>query len=297
MSGAQHTAPLIAVSGATGHLGGAVARELAARGARQRLLVRDRARAPKVAGAELAEIVGYEDGDSMQAALEGVDTFLLIPGHVIATRVAAHRTAIDAAVRAGVRKMVYVSFVGASANATFTFSRQHFATEEAVRASGLTWSIAQMNFYLDEFPGYVLSTGEIIGPGGDGKIAGIARDDVAAGVAAILAEPDAADGKIYELTGREALSFGDAAVQMARHSGKPITYRRETVEQAWESRAHYDAPREDKEGWITTYTAAAAGELERVTDHLLQLTGKTPKTLHDFLESHPLALAHVDSLG
>ena len=91
-----------------------------------------------------------EDGD--RAALEGVDTLLLIPGHVIATRVAAHQSAIDAAVRAGVRKVVYVSFVRAAADATFTFSRQHFATEEAVRASGLGWTIARMNFFLDEFP-------------------------------------------------------------------------------------------------------------------------------------------------
>jgi uncharacterized protein YbjT (DUF2867 family) len=288
--------PTIAVSGATGAVGGRVAKLLAAQGTPQRLIVRDAARAPKLAGAEHVEVSGYEDGPAMEAALAGIETFLLVPGHETSERVAAHKVAIDAAVAAGVRRIVQLSFTGASPDATFTYARQHWATEEDVRASGLEWTIAHMNFYLDVLPEFVLSTGDIAGPAGTGKLAAISRDDVAASVAVLLTG-DGHAGKTYELTGREALTFSEIAVAMARFSGKPITYLRETVEEAYASRASYEATDFEREGWVTTYSAVAAGELEAISGDVLALTGREPQTLAEWLPLHPLALVHVDALG
>lgn len=290
-------APMIAVSGSTGQLGGRIAKLLAASGTSQRLIVRSAARAPTLDGAEAVEVVGYEDAAGMQAALAGTDTFLLIPGHETADRVAAHQIAIEAAAAAGVRRIVQVSFTGASAEATFTYGRDHWATEEFVRGSGVAWTIARMNFYLDVLPDFVLSTGDIAGPAGTGKVAAVSRDDVAAGVAAILTGGASHDGQTYNLTGREALSFSEIAVTMARHSGKPITYLRETVEEAYASRARYGASQKELDGWVSTYTAVAAGELDAVSGDVLALTGQEPQTLAEWLTAHPLALAHVDSLG
>ncbi len=288
--------PTIAVGGATGAVGGRIAKLLAARGAAQRLIVRDAARAPTLAGAEVAVVGGYEDGGGMRTALDGAKTFLLVPGHETAERVAAHRVAIDAAVEAGVERIVQLSFAGASPEATFVYARQHWQTEQDVRASGLDWTIAHMNFYLDVLPEFVLPSGDIAGPAGTGRVAAVSRDDVAASVAELLVG-DGHAGKTYELTGREALTFSEIAVTMARHSGKPITYLRETVEEAYASRAHYDATDFEREGWVTTYSAVAAGELEQVSGDVLALTGREPQTLKAFLDAHPLALAHVDSLG
>jgi uncharacterized protein YbjT (DUF2867 family) len=288
--------PTIAVAGATGAVGGRVARLLAADGVSQRLIVRDTTRAPKLALADVAEVPGYEDATAMQHALSGIETFLLVPGHETSERVAAHAAAISAAAAAGVKRIVQLSFAGAAPDATFTYARQHWATEEDLRASGLEWTIAHMNFYLDVLPQFVLSTGDIAGPAGTGKLAAVSRDDVAASVAALLTG-DGHAGKTYELTGREALTFSEIAVTMARHSGKPITYLRETVAEAYASRASYDATDFEREGWVTTYTAVAAGELEAVSGDVLALTGREPQTLAEWLPLHPLALVHVDSLG
>jgi NAD(P)H dehydrogenase (quinone) len=286
----------IAVTGATGQVGGRVARLLAAQGATQKLIVRDAARAPKLEGSTVIQVKGYEDREAMVAALTGVEVFLLIPGHETAARVEAHQVAIDAAVAAGVGRIVFLSFVGAGPDATFVFARQHGLTEDAVRASGLPHTLVRMNFYLDVLPEFVQSTGEILGPAGEGRVAAVARDDVAAALVEVLT-CSGHDGKTYELTGREALTFSEAAVCMARASGRPISYRKETLEQARLSRAHYDATDFVKEGWITTYTAVAAGELSEISGDVRMLTGRDPVTLSEWLPTHPLALAHVDTLG
>ena len=287
---------MIAVGGATGEVGGRVARLLAQAGVRQRLIVRDAARAPQLSGAEPIQIGGYEDAEGMRGALDGVDAFLLVPGHETTDRVSAHRVAIEAAAQADVGRVVQLSFTGAAEDATFTYARHHWATEQDLKASGLPWTIAHMNFYLDVLPHFVLSTGDLAGPAGDGRLAAVARDDVAAAVAALLTG-DGHAGRTYELTSREALTFGEIAVAMARHSGKPITYLRETVDEAYASRAHYEATDVEREGWVTTYTAVAAGELEAISGDVQALTGRAPQTLAEWLAAHPLALAHVDSLG
>lgn len=287
----------VALAGATGEIGGRVARLLAARGVPQRLIVRDAARAPQLPGADVVEVPGgYDDGEAMTRALEGAAAFLLIPGHEGTPRVAAHRTAVHAAAQAHVGRIVQLSFAGAAEDSTFTFARDHWATEQDVRAAGVPFVIAQMNFYLDVLPGFVLPSGEIAGPGGNGKIAAVARDDVAAALAELLIG-DGHTGQTYELTGPEALSLAEIAVTMARASGRTITYLQETIEQAWAARAAYDAPDDVKAGWISTYTAVAAGELARVSGDVERLTGAPPQSLAGWLEAHPLALAHVDTLG
>ena len=129
-------ARLIGVTGATGAVGGHVAARLAERGALQRLVVRDPARAPLLAGAEVRAVPGYADGEAMTAALRGVHTLFLVPAAEAVDRVDQHRTAVAAATAAGVERIVYLSFFRASPDATFVLVRHHFATEEAIRATG-----------------------------------------------------------------------------------------------------------------------------------------------------------------
>ncbi|MBJ7469927.1 MAG: NAD(P)H-binding protein [Solirubrobacteraceae bacterium] len=296
LSATDQLSPTIAVGGATGEVGGRVARLLAERGVAQRLIVRDASRAPSLPRAEVAVVGGYEDAAGMRAALQGVDAFLLVPGHETADRVTAHRAAVQAAAEGGAGRIVQLSFAGAAPDATFTYARDHWATEQDVRASGLPWTIARMNFYLDVLPHFVLPSGDLAGPAGDGRVAAIARDDVAAALAELLVGGGHA-GKAYELTGAEALTFSEIAVTMARQSGRTVTYLRETVDEAYASRAHYEATDVEREGWVTTYTAVAAGELAHVSSDVLQLTGREPQTLTQWLAAHPLALAHVDTLG
>src|SRR5690348_5667797 len=111
----------IAVTGATGAIGGRVASRLAQRGIAQRLIVCDPARAPDLAGAELAHAAAYDDAESMRGALRGVQTLFLVSGRESPDRLRHHMAAVDAAVAAGVDRIVYLSFLHAAADATFTF--------------------------------------------------------------------------------------------------------------------------------------------------------------------------------
>lgn len=148
--------PSLVVSGATGQLGGRVARRLSAAGVDQRLLVRDPARAPDLPGAGVAS-AEYADPASVRSALSGVDTFFFVSGSESADRQEEHARAVQAAVAAGVRRIVYVSFVGAAPDCTFTFGRDHWHTEQLIRDTGLAYTFLRDNLYVADVAVAVLT--------------------------------------------------------------------------------------------------------------------------------------------
>jgi uncharacterized protein YbjT (DUF2867 family) len=291
---ATETDVVIGVTGATGELGGRVARRLAERGVAQRLVVRDASRAPDLQGAELRTAPsGYSAPDEMRAALEGVDTLLLIPAAEAIDRTEQHKSAVDGAVAAGVRHIVYLSFVGAAPDSTFTLARHHWATEEHIRASGVKFTFLRMNLYMDFIPFMVGADGVIRGPAGDGRIGAVLRDDIADVSVEVLLDPGAHEGQTHDVTGREAFTFGEAAETMARLSGKPIRYENETIEEAWESRRPSGEPDWIIEGWVSSYVAIARGELDVVSDTVKRIAGHEPVSLEEFVSAHPESLEHV----
>jgi NAD(P)H dehydrogenase (quinone) len=283
---------LIAVTGATGVVGRRVAELLSERGIDQRLVVRDPARAPELPDTEVRRIADYGHADDVRRALDGVDTLLLIPAQESADRLQRHFAAVDAAAAAGVRKIMYLSFVGARQDSTFTLGRDHWATEERVRATGLAWTFPRMNLYLDFLPLMVTEQGTIQGPAGDGRGAFVTREDIAEVIARLLTD-GGHDGETHDLTGPEAITLAEAAATMAAASGKKITYVEETVKEAYASRAVYDAPDWQVEAWVTTYTAIANGDIAAVTDTVPRLTGHPATALGEFLATDPHALDHV----
>lgn len=289
------TTSLIAVTGATGRLGRRLAVRLAAAGASQLLVVRDPARAPRLAGSRVAVASGYTDAVGMRAALDGADTLFLVSGRESADRVAEHRAAIDAALDAGVSRIVYVSFLGASPGATFTFARDHWATEQHIRSSGLRFTFLRDSFYHAMFPHLVGTDGVIRGPAGEGRVGSVAHDDIADVATAVLLDEraEAHDGQTYDVTGPEAISLADAAAQLSRVTGREIGYVPESVEEAYASRAHYGAPAFEVEGWVTTYTAIAAGDLAVVSPTVARLTGREPQSFAAWLEANPDGWAHL----
>jgi len=284
---------VIGVTGATGAVGGRVAARLAAQGATQRLIVRDPARAPHFPSAEVRGATGYGAAAEMRAAFAGVDTLFLIPATEAADRLQQHQTTVDAAVAAGVRHLIYLSFLGAAPEATFTFARDHWHTEEHIRRAGIPFTFLRMSFYLDFIPSLVLPNGLIKGPAGNGHLAPILRDDVADVAAAVLLSGGHA-GQSYAITGRERFTLTKAAAQLARLSGKAIRFEDETIEEAFASRAGYGAPAFEVAGWVSTYTAIASGELDVISDDVQRLAGHEPGTLAKFVAAHPDSLAHVN---
>ncbi|GAB2976265.1 SDR family oxidoreductase [Saccharothrix stipae] len=276
------TRPLIAVTGSTGHLGGRVARRLADAGTAQLLLVRDPARAPRLPGTTVAK-AAYADRDAVRRALDGVPTVLMVSASESADRVDQHRAFVDAAAAAGVGHLVYTSFVGAAPDATFTLVRDHWATEQHIRASGMAFTFLRDNLYADFLPGMVGHDDVLRGPAGDGRAAVVAQDDIADAATAVLTDPAAHAGRTYDLTGPEALTLHGVAAVLSEATGRRITYHPETVEQAYRSRAGYGAPDWQVDAWVSTYTAIANGELAEVSDAVPALTGHPATSLADLL--------------
>jgi NAD(P)H dehydrogenase (quinone) len=200
-------------------------------------------------------------------------------------RVGQHRTFIDAAADAGVEHLVYVSFLGAAPDATFTLARDHWATEEHVRARGLRATFLRDSLYADFFPFLTGEDGVIRGPAGDGRVAAVAQDDVADAAVAVLRDPAPHAGATYDLTGPEALTMTEVAATITAVTGRPVRFHDETLEEAYASRASYGAPDWQVEAWVSTYTAIAAGEMATVSTAVSDLTGSPARTLADVLRA------------
>ncbi len=286
---------MMAVTGATGGIGGRVASRLAARGEPVRLVVRDPARAPAGPGTEVAQAV-YGDGEAMRTALDGVSTLLLVSASESADRVAQHFSAVDAAAAAGVSRVVYVSFYAAAPDATFTLARHHWLTEQRIRESGMPFTFLRDNIYLDFLPFMVGSDGVVRGPAAQGRFAGVTRDDIADSAVTVLLD-EVHSGRTYDLTGPAAITMLEATAMMTAASGRPIRYQAESLAEAYASRARYAAPDWEVEGWVTLYAAIAAGELDGVSDHVERLAGHPATSFSDYLAADPDAVARLRALS
>ncbi|HXH35999.1 MAG TPA: SDR family oxidoreductase [Plantibacter sp.] len=276
----------LAVTGATGVVGGLVARDLAARGLKQRLLVRTPVKAPQLDGSAVHQLA-YGDRAAALAALEGVETLFMVSAAESADRLDQHRTFIDAAAEAGVQHVVYTSFVAAAPDAVFTLARDHFATEEHIRASGMRWTFLRDSFYIDFMEALVGDDGVIRGPAGEGRVAVVARADVARTAATILAAPAEHDGRTYELTGPEELSLTEVAAIISSVRGTDVTYLDETLDEAYASRAGYGAPDWQVDAWVSTYTAIASGDMATVSRDIETITAVAPRSLGTYLRDTP----------
>jgi len=280
--------PTIAVTGATGHIGGLVAAHLDTAGRAQRLLVRDPAspRLPQLGSVTEVARIDYANQDLSQAALQGVEVLFMVSAHESPTRTAEHAAFIDAAAAAGVRHVVYTSFAAAAPDATFTLARDHYATEELLSASGMAWTFLRDTFYIDFMEQLVGTDGVIRGPAGSGRCAIVARADVARVAATVLLDPDAHAGNTYDLTGPQALSLADVARIINDVRGRTVTFHDETIEEAYASRAPYGAPPWQLDAWVSTYTAIASNVMADPTDAVEKIGGTPPASLEDFLRNH-----------
>lgn len=314
---------MIGITGASGKLGSKAAVRLAGMGVKQKLIVRDASRAPRLKNAEIAVIKSYSDAPAMRKALSGVKTLFLISARdnmgvnqqsaikgtapLSYDRLQEQITAIDAAIAAGVERIVYLSFLNAAENAVFALNRDHYRTEEYIKKSGTAYTFLRPCLYMDNVPLRVSGDGIIRAPAGDGKAAWVTRDDIADAAAAALTGAGH-EGKTYDITGPEAITIAETAKIISRVSGKSVRYIAQTPE---ETRTRHNASGMDKfeaerraltgrgleefevEVWVTHYTQIAAGELDVVSDAVLKLTGRKAQSLEEYLRAHPESWEHI----
>lgn len=276
------TRPALAVTGVTGGVGRMTADLLADAGVPFRMLARSPERAPRYPGSTV-ERAAYSDREAVLAALDGVETLFMVSAAENRERLAEHVAFVDAAADAGVAHVVYTSFFGAAPDATFTLARDHYATEERIRSSGMRYTFLRDNLYIDFAEHLVGDDGVIRGPADGGRAAMVARFDVARVAAEALLHPaDHVDVR-YDLTGPEELTLAEVAETLSEHLGRAISFHDETLPEAFASRAKWNAPDWQVEAWVSTYSAIAAGELAGVTDDVQRVTGRRPLSLAEFL--------------
>jgi len=208
------------------------------------------------------------------------------------TRLEQHYSAIEAAVAAGVERIVYTSFLSAAPLATFTHAREHYLTEQRIRESGCRYTFLRPTFYLDRASLWFSSEGVVKGPAGNGTITWVSRDDIADVAVAVLTGTGH-DGASYEITGSHALTLTQAAEEFSRATGIPTSYQPETIEEAKASRAKFNPTDWELEAWVSTYVAIATGEMSVVSHTVEALTGHAPQTLADYLHRHPESYEHI----
>jgi NAD(P)H dehydrogenase (quinone) len=217
----------IAITGATGKFGGLVVNTLKSKTQTAKIIAL--ARTPGKAadlGVQVRE-ADYSKPDTLETALAGVETLLLVSSNEIGQRTAQHRNVIEAAKKAGVQWIVYTSLLHAEKSAIKSLSVEHLATEADLKASGVPFTLLRNGWYTENYTVSVagaVAGGAFLGSAGDGKISSAARADYAEAAAAVLTG-EGHKGKVYELAGDEAYTLSDLAAEISRQTGKTIPYK------------------------------------------------------------------------
>jgi NAD(P)H dehydrogenase (quinone) len=275
----------IGVSGASGHLGRAVVSELLQRSDGHDVVAITRT-PEAVSGPAQGRFGDYDRPESLAGAYAGLDRLLIIttldpqPGKRGAQNVAA----IDAAVRAGVKHVVFMSAVGTRQEAEPARGASYWRGEQHLIAMAPAWTILRMNFYAEAFVQLAqasLNQGVLTGLA-ENRAAFVARGDVAAAAAGILTG-DGHAGAIYNATGPERLSGAERAALIAEVTGRPLAFRVITEEQLRAGLTQAGLPVGAVNTVIGIQASFAAGAFDIVTGDVERLGGRPPRPLRDVL--------------
>jgi uncharacterized protein YbjT (DUF2867 family) len=274
----------VLVTGATGNVGAHVVDELRNRGAAVRAFVRDPARAAERFGADVEVAVGdFTDQASIRGALRGVDRVFLSSAD--GPRKVEHEAAVvDAAAAAGVALIAKASTVSAEAGSPLPAFDWNGRSEDHLRRSGVPATVLRSHFYMTNLLAaaeQVREHGRLVAPAGQGRLAMIDPRDVAAVAAAVLVD-EGHEGRTYELTGPEAVSYSDVARELSRATGATIEYV-----DAPEDAARQGLEASGMPGWLVEHLVGVFGLIRlgafaRTTDTVRALTGGEPRSFAQF---------------
>ena len=282
---------MIIVTGATGQLGRRIVDQLLARLPAEGIgvSVRDPAKAAAVVGRGVRVRRGdFADPASLPHAFEGASQVLIVSSNARASGgdpIAQHRAAIDAAVGAGARRIVYTSHMAASATSAFPPMHDHASTEAMLAGCGVAWTALRHGFYAASgvaLLGDALETGVVEAPV-DGKVSWTAHDDLAEAAAIVLADEGRFSGPTPSLTGSEALDLDDLCRLATPPCRTPIVRRTIDDEAFIAGRAARGVPAAAIEIAVGLYRAARNGEFAAVDPTLERLLGRRPKAMAEIM--------------
>lgn len=284
---------MILLTGVTGKTGGASAQALLKKGVPLRAIVRnaEKAAALKAAGVEL--VVGdVSDRAVVEKALAGVDKALMtLPNGE--HQLEMEKQFIDIAKAKGVKHLVKMSSMEAVPAAKSPIAKIHYQAGEYLKQSGLPWTLMQPNYFMQNFlasAATIKAQNKFFLPMGQGKTAMNDTRDIGTCVAAVLTGPGH-EGKAYEITGPEILSFADAADRFTKALGRKIEYvyvpmasYRQTLAKFLTNEWHLNAV-------CSLFQEIADGHDLRITDVVQKLTGNAPVSLEQFVREHQAAFS------
>jgi len=239
----------------------------------------------------------FDDPATLSAAFNGVNRLLLISTNELAEagkRLAQHKLAVSAAEQAGVRHILYTSMPKPEGSA-ITFAGDHLKTEQFIAASSMSWTILRNSWYFENLlmeTGHILESGQWFTAAGDGRVANIARADLAAAAAAALAKNDFSN-RTYTLTGKEALTTAQMATLLSDISARSIVVVPITDEQKTGGLEQAGLPPVLAKTFASFDTNTRQGGVEEVTSDFHQLTGREPQTLKEWLSQNRALLTPV----
>jgi len=275
---------MILVTGATGHVGRAVVSSLASRGHEVAALVRKpEAAQSRLPQATALRVGDYEDASALKAAFAGIDRLVLISSDGAADTVTRHHAnAIAAAAAAGVHHITFTSIIDIGETSPFYYAPAYRDAERRLAACGVPSTILRCGLYTD----FILDTwlapasGELALPVGQGLVAPVSRDDVAAAVAA-AAGADTSRA-LYTITGDRPLGFDAIAAFYAEATGQPLRYRPCVLGDYLASASARLA-----EPWPQAFSSLCAsiaeGRYAVTSSDFTALVGKPPESFQDFL--------------
>jgi NAD(P)H dehydrogenase (quinone) len=279
----------IAITGATGKFGRLVVNKLKSKVPASNIVAL--ARTPGKAadlGVQVRE-ADYSKPDTVERALAGVETLLLVSSNEIGQRAAQHRNVIEAAKKAGVQWIVYTSLLHAETSAITSLAYEHLATEADLKSSGVPFTILRNGWYTENYTGSAagaIAGGAFLGCAGDAKISSAARADYAEAAVAVLTS-DGHKGKTYELAGDQTYTLNDLAAEISRQTGKIIPYKNLSEGEYATALAGFGLAVPVAQAYASFDTGAAQGALFDDGHQLSKLIGR-PTT--------PLAASVSDAL-
>jgi uncharacterized protein YbjT (DUF2867 family) len=278
---------MILVTGATGLNGQELVRQLSARGIPVRALVRNVERAAGLASLPLVEIVAGDLGkpETLAGPLRGVERAMLISSSDPAM-LDVQSNFIDAAKIAGVAHVVKLSGIMPERDSAFRFARMHGEIERRLENSGLAFTHLRagefMPAYFRQAPG-IAATGSFMLPMADARIASIDIGDLAE-IAAIALTGSGHEGKIYRLTGPEALTMTEVAEKLSTVTGKPIRYINVRPEDHLSANLSRGMPSYLAEALVELFAERRDGKEGTVYPDTAQLLGRRPVSFGEFAE-------------
>ena len=281
---------MILVTGSSGTVGTEVLKQLTAKGAKVRAAYRSRP--VSTSGVEGAR-VDFETGEGLDPAMAGCEAVFLLSGGV-ADQTGAEIRAVDAAKRAGVRRVVKLSVWGAEGE-DFSFAKIHRPVERAIERSGMAFTFLRPNGFMQNFVNYdgeaIRSQGAFYYPCHNAAVSHVDVRDIAAVAVATLTEPGAKHaGKAYTLSGPEALTFTQVAEKLSAAVGKPIRYVDPPAEEYRKTLIGVGIPGPYVDALIDLCRYYAAGRASAVTPAVREVTGRRGISFDQFAREHAGAL-------